>query len=105
MARGSATGPVTGAYAVFTFIFPAVVNNDTLIQRVVIPAKFKVSEVSEVADSVTSDPTYCVSNGAAGGTDVVAAKNCAASDTADTVAAASLTNRTFAKGDVLTVTI
>ena len=105
MARTGVTGPAKGSYGAFQFIFPAVANNDTLIQRVSLPAAFRVQEVSAVADTVTSDPTYAVSNGAAGGTDVVAARNCAASDTVDTVAAASLTNRNLAKADVLTCTV
>jgi hypothetical protein len=93
---------------VLSFIFPVVANNDTLIQRVKLPAAFRVAETNAIADSITSDPTYAVSNGAAGGTDIVAARNVPASDTSETLTPTSspaLANRDLAKGDALTVTV
>lgn len=101
-------GPISRTLDVISFIFPAVIANDTLIQRVKLPAKFRVVETNAIADTVTSDPTYAVSNGAAGGTDIVAARNMPASDTHETLTPTSspaLANRDLAKGDVLTVTI
>jgi len=105
MSRGKVSGPFAGAYDHFEFTFPAVANNDTLIQRHVMLAPFRVCRVAIVADTVTSDPTFAISNGAAGGTDLVAAVNMPASDTAAMVEASALTNRNLARGDVLTCTI
>lgn len=106
--RRAGLGPVQWTPHTFSFMFAGLANNITRIQRVKLPAAFRVAEVNAVADDITNDPTYAVSNGAAGGTDIVAARNMAADDTSETITPTSspaLANRDMAKGDALTVTI
>lgn len=101
-------GPITRTPHTFSFVFAAVLVNDTLIQRITIPAAFRVCETEAVANVVGSDPTYTISDGAAGGTDIVAARNMPASNVSEVLtptSAPALANRDLVKGDVLTVTI
>ena len=92
-----------------TFTFSIGLVDTTYIQRVKLPAAFRACEVSAVADVVANDPSYVVSDGAAGGTDLVAVRDLAASDTFDTVitptSTPALANRDMDKGNDLTVTV
>ncbi len=108
MSRTSFTGPVKGAYHSEKFTFVTVANNDNLLANWVVPAAFRVCRVSAYATTVTSDPTYSVSNGAPGGTDTVAARNMPATATLETITPTSTTplaNRNYAQDDIMQVNI
>ncbi len=112
MARGSTSGPFAGAYSVLSVtvggdiaatVYP---GNATFIKYLTLPFACRVVEASIMADvvAVVGSLTWGVQNGGVDGTgttDIVAANSMPASDTVETIAAASLTNRNCVKGDIL----
>ena len=87
-----------------TFTVDDVAINETVTFDWIAPASGRFLEASIRTQTTTSDPTWAVTN-ATDSTNIVAAENMPASATTRTVAAASLTNRNFDKGDVIRVQI
>lgn len=106
--RENALGPQKWTPRTYSFIFATGTNGNTYIQRVKLPADFRVAETNVISDVIVATVQYAISNGAAGGTDIVANRAFPASDTHETLtptSATALANRDMVKGDVLTATL
>jgi hypothetical protein len=77
-ARKGEDGPVSGAIMCIPVSFDDVANNETVSQRIELPAgaAFEITDIKVSADSVTSDPALTIGDTAAG-TQVVASVNVA----------------------------
>jgi len=110
--QGTVSGPRPGTYVVI----PVTVGGElaatvypgaaTFIKYVPLHFACRVMEVSFMAEvtATVGAHTWAVQNGGAAGsgtTDIVAANSVPASATVETFAAAALTNRNCAKGDIL----
>lgn len=106
MGRSTPSGPVTGGYDVFSAPMDATVGNATFTYYFVAPAACTAVEASCMADDITvaGSLNWVIQNGGAAGagtTNIVASRTHPADDTVETIAGASLTNRTIAKGDII----
>lgn len=72
--RNGVTGPVIGALQCIPVLFDDVANDETVSQRIKLPAGagFEIVEINVSADAVTSDPSLTIGTSSAG-TQVVAA--------------------------------